>query len=70
MPKDAPSNGGAALVPRGPGSFQRASGTQTKLHCWAAADPGRRFDDCSISCVSRATPLTPFVRVAGKIGVL
>jgi RNA-directed DNA polymerase len=45
MPKDAPPNGGATLELPGTGSFQRVSGMQTKLHRWAAADPGRRFDD-------------------------
>jgi RNA-directed DNA polymerase len=45
MPKEAPPNGCATLEPPGVGSFQRVSGIQTKLHCWAAADPGRRFDD-------------------------
>ena len=44
MPKDAPLNGGAPLEgPMGP--VRRVSEMQTKLHRWAAADPGRRFDD-------------------------
>ena len=44
MPKDAPLNGGAPLEgPTGP--VRRVSEMQTKLHRWAAADPGRRFDD-------------------------
>ncbi len=44
MPQDAPPNGGAqdsAPV----GSWSRVAGMQAKLHRWAAADPGRRFDD-------------------------
>ena len=45
MPKDAPPNGGATLERTERGSFLRVSEIQTKLHCWAAADPGRRFDD-------------------------
>ena len=45
MPKGAPLNGGAMLERPGLGSFQQVSGMQTKLHCWAVADPGRRFDD-------------------------
>jgi RNA-directed DNA polymerase len=45
MPKDAPPNGGAALETSDIGLGGRVSGMQTKLHCWAAADPGRRFDD-------------------------
>ena len=44
MPKDAPPNGGAqAEVSKGP--WQRVSEMQDKLHRWAAADAGRRFDD-------------------------
>jgi RNA-directed DNA polymerase len=54
MPKDALPNGGATLERPEPGSFQRVSGMQTKLHCWAAADPGRRFDDLfNLSCATR-----------------
>jgi RNA-directed DNA polymerase len=50
MPKDAPPNGDApteedlaANVPVGP--RRRVSEMQAKLHRWAAADPGRQFDD-------------------------
>ncbi len=43
MPKDAPLNSGAPEAPLG--SHQRVSGMQTKLHRWAVADHGRRFDD-------------------------
>jgi RNA-directed DNA polymerase len=45
MPKEAPPNGGAlpSEVPTGP--RRRVSEMQAKLHRWAAADPGRRFDD-------------------------
>ena len=50
MPKDAPPNGDAptdqdpaANVPVG--LRRRVSEMQAKLHRWAAADPGRRFDD-------------------------
>ncbi|MEU8911472.1 hypothetical protein [Streptomyces mirabilis] len=43
MPKDAPLNSGAPEAPMG--SHQRVSGMQAKLHRWAAADDGRRFDD-------------------------
>jgi RNA-directed DNA polymerase len=44
MPQDAPPNGDApdqALV----GPRSRVAEMQAKLHRWAAADPGRRFDD-------------------------
>jgi RNA-directed DNA polymerase len=44
MPQDAPPNGGAGdEAPVGP--WSRVAKMQTKLHRWAAADPGRRFDD-------------------------
>jgi RNA-directed DNA polymerase len=42
MPEDAPPNGDA---PRPVGSWTRVSEIQAKLHRWAVADPGRRFDD-------------------------
>src|SRR3954447_172309 len=44
MPEDAPPDGDA-LSPGPSGPRARASGMQAKLHCWAVADPGRRFDD-------------------------
>ncbi|MFE0207126.1 hypothetical protein [Streptomyces sp. NPDC058985] len=45
MPKDAPSNGGALRVEDPEGAGGRVSGMQAKLHRWAAADSGRRFDN-------------------------
>ena len=45
MPKDAPPNGGAPADTAPVGWYQRVSEMQAKLHRWAAADPGRRFDD-------------------------
>jgi RNA-directed DNA polymerase len=44
MPEDAPVNIGALLAARHRAD-ERVLGIQTKLHGWAAADPGRRFDD-------------------------
>ena len=70
MPKDAPPNGGATLELSGTGPFQRVSGMQTKLHCWAAADPGRRFDDLFNLVCDPATLLMAFVRVAGNRGAM
>jgi RNA-directed DNA polymerase len=70
MPKDAPPNGGAMLERPGLGSFQQVSGMQTKLHCWAAADPGRRFDDLFNLVCDPATLLMAFVRVAGNRGAM
>jgi RNA-directed DNA polymerase len=44
MPEDASPNGDAPRT--GPvGSWTRVSEMQAKLHRWAVADPGRRFDD-------------------------
>jgi RNA-directed DNA polymerase len=44
MPGDAPVNTGALLQAPYPAE-QRVLGIQARLHQWAAADPGRRFDD-------------------------
>ena len=43
MPQDAPLNGSAPGRAEGP--WSRVAGMQAKLHRWAVADPGRRFDD-------------------------
>ncbi|MBO0809013.1 MAG: group II intron reverse transcriptase/maturase [Actinobacteria bacterium] len=67
MPQDAPPNGGA----RGrdlEGSWSRVAGIQAKLHRWAAADPGRRFDDLFNLVCDPATLLVAFARVAGNKG--
>ena len=67
MPKDAPVNGGAALeLPIGP--RQRVSEMQAKLHRWAAADPGRRFDDLFNLVHDPATLIVAFDRVASNLG--
>jgi RNA-directed DNA polymerase len=67
MPKDAPPNGGArALGPTG--SWSRVSEMQAKLHRWAAADSGRRFDDLFNFVHDPATLLVAFDRVAGNTG--
>jgi RNA-directed DNA polymerase len=67
MPKDAPPNGGARDVAP-VGSWSRVSEMQAKLHCWAAADPGRRFDDLFNFVHDPATLLVAFDRVAGNTG--
>jgi RNA-directed DNA polymerase len=41
---------------------------QTKLHRWAAADPGRRFDDLFNFVYDPVTLLVAFGRVAGNRG--
>ncbi|GAA5116990.1 reverse transcriptase domain-containing protein [Haloechinothrix salitolerans] len=67
MPKDAPPNGGARdQTPAGP--WTRVSEMQAKLHRWAAADPGRRFDDLFNFVHDPATLIVAFDRVAGNRG--
>jgi RNA-directed DNA polymerase len=67
MPQDAPLDGGArADVPQG--AWPRVAGMQAKLHRWAAADPGRRFDDLFNFVCDPATLIVAFDRVAGNRG--
>src|SRR5688572_31493871 len=67
MPEDASPNGDAP--DRGPiGPRVRVSGMQAKLHRWAAADPGRRFDDLFNFVCDPATLIVAFDRVAGNTG--
>jgi RNA-directed DNA polymerase len=66
MPQDAPPNGSAPVLGEGPGS--RVAGMQAKLHHWAAADPGRRFDDLFNFVHDPATLIMAFDRVAGNAG--
>jgi RNA-directed DNA polymerase len=68
MPEDAPMDGGAPLVEASMGSFRRVSEMQTKLHRWAVADPGRRFDDLFNFVCDPATLVMAFDRVAGNRG--
>jgi RNA-directed DNA polymerase len=67
MPTDAPVNTGApseAVL----GPFARVSEMQTKLHRWAVADPGRRFDDLFNLVHDPATLIVAWARVAGNTG--
>jgi RNA-directed DNA polymerase len=67
MPQDAPPDGGAQDdVPQG--SWSRVAGMQAKLHRWAAADPGRRFDDLFNFVCDPATLIVAYGRVAGNRG--
>ena len=67
MPQDAPLNSGAQdAAPAG--SWSRVAGMQAKLHRWAAADPGRRFDDLFNFVHDPATLIVAFDRVAGNQG--
>jgi len=63
MPQDAPPNGGARVP-----AWDRVAGMQAKLHRWAAADPGRRFDDLFNLVHDPATLFVAFCRVAGNQG--
>jgi RNA-directed DNA polymerase len=67
MPKDASVNTGA-VSERPVGPHRRVSEMQTKLHRWAAADSGRRFDDLFNFVCDPATLLVAFERVAGNQG--
>ena len=68
MPKDAPPNGGAPFAETPMGPRRRVSEMQAKLHRWAAADPGRRFDDLFNFVHDPATLIVAFDRVAGNTG--
>jgi RNA-directed DNA polymerase len=67
MPKDAPVNTGAPALSEF-GSVRRVSEMQAKLHRWAVADPGRRFDDLFNLVHDPATLLLAFDRVAANRG--
>src|SRR6266540_1325295 len=73
MPKDAPPNGDALPdddiagdLPVGP--RRRVSEMQAKLHRWAAADPGRRFDDLFNLVHDPAALVVAWDRVANNRG--
>jgi RNA-directed DNA polymerase len=67
MPQEASLNGDALVEPA-VGPFGQVVEMQTKLHRWAAADPGRRFDDLFNLVHHPATLLVAFDRVAGNLG--
>ena len=50
------------------GPWSRVSEMQAKLHRWAAADPGRRFDDLFNFVHDPATLIVAYDRVAGNRG--
>jgi hypothetical protein len=55
-----------AVLASGATRSPRVSGMQAKLHRWAAADRGRRFDDLFNLVHDPATLLVAFGRVAGN----
>ncbi len=67
MPKDAPPNEDASLQ-QAAGPRRRVSEMQAKLHRWAAADPGRRFDDLFNFVHDPATLIVAWDRVAANRG--
>jgi hypothetical protein len=67
MPQDAPPNG-SAPGPAPVGPWSRVAGMQAKLHRWAAADPGRRFDDLFNFVHDPATLYVAYCRVEGNRG--
>ncbi len=67
MPEGASPNGDAPQM-RPVGSWTRVSEMQAKLHRWAVADPGRRFDDLFNFVYDPATLIVAFDRVAGNRG--
>lgn len=68
MPQDAPLDGSASPVPAPVGSHGRVAEMQAKLHRWAAADAGRRFDGLFNLVCDPATLIMAFERVAGNRG--
>src|SRR4051795_3820528 len=73
MPKDAAPNGDAPaeddlIESVSVGPRRRVSEMQAKLHRWAAADLGRRFDDLFNFVHDPATLIVAFDRVAGNTG--
>jgi RNA-directed DNA polymerase len=67
MPQDASLNGDAPGA-RELGASDRVAEMQAKLHRWAVADPGRRFDDLFNLVHDPATLVMAFDRVAGNRG--
>lgn len=64
--KDAPVNTGAPPSRSDPHRW--VSQIQTRLHSWAVADPGRRFDDLFNLVHDPATLEVAWDRVAGNTG--
>lgn len=67
MPQDAPPNGSARALTLMEAE-DRVAGMQAKLYRWAAADPGRRFDDLFNLVHDPATLAMAFERVTGNKG--
>jgi len=68
MPEDATPNGDAPDEQEADGRLVGVSEMQAKLHRWAVADPGRRFDDLFNLVCDLLTLIRAFSRVAGNQG--
>jgi RNA-directed DNA polymerase len=68
MSEDASVNTGAVCWPGGDQAWWAVRRMQTKLHCWAAGDPGRRFDDLYNLVCDPAFLMVAWERVAGNTG--
>ena len=68
MSEDAPVNTGATGWPSDARAFLAVRRMQTKLHGWAAADRGRRFDDLYNLVCDPAFLTMAWERVAGNKG--
>lgn len=68
MSEDASVNTGAADWPSPTRAFLAVRRMQTKLHCWAATDRGRRFDDLYNLVWDPAFLTVAWERVAGNKG--
>jgi RNA-directed DNA polymerase len=67
MPKETPLNEDVPSQ-QATGPRRRVSGMQIKLHRWAVADPGRRFDDLFNLVHDPATLMVAWDRVAANRG--
>jgi RNA-directed DNA polymerase len=68
MPRDASPNGDAPAAEGPGGPRRRVSEMQAKLHRWAVADAGRRFDDLFNLVHDPATLIVAWDRVATNRG--
>ena len=68
MSEDASVNTGATGWPSDALAYLVVRRMQTKLHCWAVGDPGRRFDDLYNLVCDPAFLVVAWQRVAGNKG--
>lgn len=68
MSEDASVNTGAVVWPEEAWAQETVRKMQTKLHCWATGDPGRRFDDLYNLVCEPAFLVVAWHRVARNAG--